>query len=132
MQNDEKRKFYGPDMTVLPRFLHLLITHTILSKVGSVTSISAVERIILWYMLKKKLVNIGKLMIAIIVNKIRKVKNMDNKKTHLPFGRFLNKIFKCFKVPFYDDNIDKGFNYQIMGVSYLKKIAIKNEIRVGY
>ena len=43
----KKPKFYGPDMKVLPRLLLLIITHNIVPKAGSITSISAVERIIL-------------------------------------------------------------------------------------
>ncbi|XP_071939593.1 uncharacterized protein [Coffea arabica] len=66
-------------------------------------------------------------MIATIFNKIKKIRNRENKKTHLPFGIFLTRIFRRFNVPFYGEHIDKGFYGHKMGVSYFKKLAVKTE-----
>ena len=123
----KKPKFYAPDMKVLPRLLHLIICHNIVPKGGSISSVSALERIMLWHLLNKKPLNIGKLMIATIFNKIRKIRSRDNKKTHLPFGIFLTSIFRRFNVPIYTGHIDKGFHSHNIGVSYFKKMAVKSE-----
>ena len=123
----KKSKFYAPDMKVLPRLLHLIITHNIVPKAGSITSISALERIILWHLLKEKPLNIAKLMIATMFNKIRKIRSRDNKKIYLPFDIFLTRIFRRFNVPFYGEHVDKRFYSYKMGVSYFKKMAVKTE-----
>lgn len=125
--NMGKKKIYGPDLKVLPRLLHLVIKHNIVPKAGSISSVSAVERVILWHLLHKQPVNIGNLIIATMLNKIRKIKSRKNEKTHLPFGILLTRIFRRFNVPFYADHINKGFYGQRMGVSYFKKLAFKTE-----
>ena len=127
MNTGKKTKFYAPYMKVLPRLLHLIITHNILPKAGSITSVSALERVILWHMLHKQPVNIGNLIIATMLNRIRKIKSRENKRTHLPFGMLLTRLFRRFNVPFLADHVDKGFYAQKMGVSYFKKLAFKAE-----
>ena len=117
----KKSKFYAPDMKVFPRLLHLIINNNIVFKAGSITSISALERIILWHLLKEKPLNIAKLMIATMFNKIRKIRSRDNKKTHLPFGIFLTRIFRHFNVPFYGEHVDKGFYSHKMGFRTSRK-----------
>ena len=112
---------------MLPRLLHLVITHNIVPKAGSISSVSAVERVILWHFLHKQPVNTGKLIIATMFNMIRKIKSRENKKSHLPFGVLLTKIFRWFSAPFYADHIDKGFYSQKIEVSYFKKLAFKTE-----
>ena len=84
-------------MRVLLKILQLIVIHNLVPKAERVSEDSLPEKIILWHLLRKELVNFEKLIIFNIWFRIIRIKKIKNKQIHHPFGQFITKSLKHFE-----------------------------------
>lgn len=79
--------------------------HSIFPRVGSLENINTSDLCIIYHLMNKKPLNINYL----IINHMMKVAENPMKSAIVPYGMTLNKVFKRFKVPLKDENIDTNY-----------------------
>ncbi|KAM7262309.1 hypothetical protein ACFE04_021386 [Oxalis oulophora] len=124
-------KVAAADLKILPRIWYTILWKILMLVAGSHYKLKTTELQILWHVMKRRPVNFGKLMIAVMRRPIQRGENADKKTEklkkvpNLPYGSLLTLVFKHFKVNLPDVQIQNFPNP--INSSYLKQVAIRTQ-----